>query len=91
MTNIDEETISIESYDSVSDLLASSGLQSYGIQVDIVGPQDECPICLEDMDSCAGYNSPCFHKFHVSCMDEAGRAGGWFCPMCRAVVEEVVL
>ena len=49
--------------------------------------REECPICLESIDSDQAFLTTCAHKFHKSCYDDYSRmssvANKRQCPVCR--------
>ena len=77
---------SLNSADFANLFLDSSGTEVNPVKV---GPQDDCPVCLDDMDIAAGYAMPCSHKFHVACLFEVIRKSDPFCPMCRSLINNI--
>ena len=54
----------------------------------IVGDQDICAICLDGMQgtTAVGWVLPCWHKYHLKCIDKSVMAGMISCPLCRPVL-----
>jgi len=46
---------------------------------------DECPICLDNLNMFPIYILECKHKFHTKCVDELIRSNSniVYCPLCR--------
>ena len=54
---------------------------------------DECPICLDCMDSGIPESlkvSTCKHTFHKKCIDSWIDTAQWKCPICRQQLTEVL-
>lgn len=50
---------------------------------------DECPICMESLDSDICMINPCGHTFHCQCVNQARKSKNT-CPLCRTVITELI-
>ena len=49
----------------------------------IFNNDDECPICINNMDEINTVILECGHKFHASCMFTSIKTNFHKCPLCR--------
>ena len=61
------------------------------VEIFKVGDQNKCSICLDQMGNNVGVGwlLPCFHKFHLGCLDNLVKVGSITCPMCRQEIKRV--
>ena len=79
---------SLEDYMNSEDWKAYEKLEEE-IKIKILGDQEKCPICLDEMGDTVGaaWILPCYHKFHKKCLDNIVNTGGRTCPVCRQEIE----